>query len=108
MHFHLDGQGRCPTAAEAGVHNGNTAISTVDGHPAHGMIGTSLTTSGDTSPGSALAIDRFPTGSSFTYTRTIRLSGMANDSVRDGTAVVVVHGIDAGALRRPDRPVTLG
>ena len=94
MHVHIDGQGRCPTAAEAGTHHGNTAISTVDGHPAYGMIGTSLTTSGDTSPSSALAIDRFPTGSSYTYSRTIKLSGMANDSLRDGTAVVVVHGID--------------
>jgi hypothetical protein len=94
MHIHIDGQGRCPMASDAGMHNGNTAISTVDGHPAYGMIGTSLTTSGDTSPSSALAIDRFPTGSSFTYSRTIKLTGMANDSLRDGTAVVVVHGID--------------
>lgn len=94
MHVHIDGQGRCPTAAEAGTHHGHTAISTVDGHPAYGMIGTSLTTSGDTSPSSALAIDRFPTGSSYTYSRTIKLSGMANDSLRHGTAVVVVHGID--------------
>ena len=65
-HIHIDGQGRCPTAADAGTHNGNTAISTVDGQPAYGMIGTSLTTSGGTSPSSALAIDRFPTGSSYT------------------------------------------
>ncbi|MHC3534402.1 hypothetical protein ACLQ2M_41465, partial [Streptomyces sp. DT7] len=44
QHIHIDGQGRCPTAADAGVHNGKKSMSTSDGMQADGMIGTSLTT----------------------------------------------------------------
>lgn len=94
QHIHIDGTGQCPTAADAGQHNGNTAISTVDGQPAYGMIGTSLTTSGGTSAADGLAVQRFPSGSSFTYERTFKLSGKTVGAIRSGSAVVVVHGID--------------
>lgn len=94
MHVHIKGMGQCPTAADASIHNGNTAISTVDGVPAYGTIGTSLTTSGDTSAASALAVSRFPSGSVIDYNQPIRLSGKTVGAIRSGTAVVVVHGID--------------
>jgi hypothetical protein len=96
QHIHFGGEGRCPTAAEAGEHNGEKSLSTSDGHPAYGGIGTSLTTSGDTSPSSGLAVDRFPTpdGDSYTYERTFDLTADVADAVRDGNAVVVVHGFD--------------
>ncbi|MFE3504706.1 hypothetical protein [Kitasatospora sp. NPDC059160] len=94
MHIHVDGMGVCPTAAAATNLNGHTAISTSDGHPSYGMIGTSLTTSGDTSPASGLAVDRFPTGSSFHYARTVTVTDDVANNIRSGKAVIVVHGLD--------------
>ncbi|MEU8964204.1 hypothetical protein AB0C89_21215 [Streptomyces sp. NPDC048491] len=94
MHFHVNGQGACPTASAATQLNGHTALSTTDGHPAYGMIGTSLTTSGDTSPASALAVARFPVGGSFHYQRTITVTDDVARNIKAGKAVLVVHGID--------------
>lgn len=94
MHFHIDGKGTCPTRSAASDHNGHRAVSTVDGQPAYGSIGTSLTTSGDTSPASALAVDRFPSQGTFHYHRTIQVTPEVVDNIKSGKAVVVVHGID--------------
>src|ERR687898_2419600 len=47
----------CPTLAGSGSDN---LITTVEGLPSYGPIQVSLTTTGDTSPKSALAVDRFP------------------------------------------------
>src|SRR3712207_8509128 len=47
----------CPTLALSG---GDNLITTVEGVPAYGPIQVSLTTKGDTSPKSGLAVDRFP------------------------------------------------
>ncbi|MEU9071295.1 hypothetical protein AB0D60_30910 [Streptomyces sp. NPDC048306] len=57
-------------------------------------IGASLTTIGDASPASALAVDRFPKGDMYSYERSFTVSEEAAESLRGGTAVVVVHGID--------------
>ncbi|MFG2595911.1 hypothetical protein [Streptomyces sp. NPDC048462] len=94
QHIHIDGQGRCPTAADAGVHNGKKSMSTSDGMKAYGMIGTSLTTSGDNTPASALAVDRFPMGSSFHYERTQMVTDDVVKSIRANNSAIVVHGID--------------
>ncbi|WP_326682078.1 hypothetical protein [Streptomyces sp. NBC_01237] len=94
QHIHIDGQGRCPTAADAGVHNGKKSMSTSDGMKAYGMIGTSLTTTGDNTPTSALAVDRFPMGSAFHYERTQTVTDDVAKSIRANNAVIVVHGID--------------
>ncbi|WEH34078.1 LPXTG cell wall anchor domain-containing protein [Streptomyces sp. AM 4-1-1] len=94
QHIHIDGQGRCPTPADAGTHNGHRSMSTSDGMKAYGMIGTSLTTNGDNSPTSALAVTRFPMGSSFHYERTQMVTDKVADSIRKHNAVIVVHGID--------------
>lgn len=94
QHIHIKGSGECPKADAAHDHNGHKAISTTDGLPAYGKIGTSLTTKGDTSPNSALAIDRFPSTGSFHYTRTITVTPDVAAAVRADNAVIVVHGID--------------
>src|SRR5215211_6342313 len=47
----------CPTLADSGRDN---LITTAEGLPSYGPIQVSLTTKGDTSPKSALAVDRFP------------------------------------------------
>lgn len=94
QHFHIGAKGQCPPASAAKKHNGKLSINTTDGHPFYGGIGASLTTKGDTSPDSALAIDRFPMGSKFHYERTFTVDDATAKSLRNGTAVVVVHGID--------------
>ncbi|MFJ8364357.1 hypothetical protein [Streptomyces sp. NPDC093984] len=82
-HIHIDGMGMCPIAAAATNLNGHIAISTTDGMESYGMIGPSLATSGDTSPASALAVTRFPVGSSYQYWRTITVN---NDVASTTTA----------------------
>ncbi|MGV9270455.1 hypothetical protein ACWDRR_38110 [Kitasatospora sp. NPDC003701] len=94
MHIHVKGSGECPTADASRLHNGHLATSTTDGLAAYGAIGTSLTTTGDTSPGSALAVDRFPSAGTYTYSRTIAITDDVAQQVRRDNAVVVVHGID--------------
>jgi hypothetical protein len=94
QHIHIKGAGECPKADAAKDHNGHQAISTTDGAPAYGGIGTSLTTNGDSSPGSALAVDRFPATGSYHYSRTITVTSDVASAVKAGNAVIVVHGID--------------
>jgi hypothetical protein len=94
QHFHINAKGVCPPETVAKTRNGKTFLNTTDGAPFYGGIGTSLTTTGDTSPASGLAVDRFPTGDKVHYQRTIHLSDEAAKSLRAGTGVVVVHGID--------------
>ncbi|MEV6008592.1 hypothetical protein AB0M29_17475 [Streptomyces sp. NPDC051976] len=94
QHIHIKGSGECPKADAGHMHNGHVAISTTDGLPAYGKIGSSLTTKGDTSPGSALAVDRFPSTGSYHYTRTITVTPDVAQQIRANNAVVVVHGID--------------
>jgi hypothetical protein len=94
MHIHVKGSGECPNTHDSRLHNGHLATSTTDGLRAYGAIGTSLTTTGDTSPGSALAIDRFPSAGTYTYSRTIQITDDVAQQVRHDNAVVVVHGID--------------
>ncbi|GAA2497183.1 hypothetical protein [Streptomyces gobitricini] len=94
QHFHIGAKGVCPPDSAAMKRNGKVFLNTTDGAPFYGGIGTSLTTTGDTSPASGLAVDRFPVGSKVHYERTIHLSDEAAKSLREGTGVVVVHGID--------------
>lgn len=69
-------------------------ISTTEGLRAYGGHVTSLTTSGDTSMSSALAITRMPSGPSAAYDRTITLDSQTVAALKAGTAVIVVHGLD--------------
>ncbi|WP_052091180.1 hypothetical protein [Modestobacter caceresii] len=118
MHIHYgdDARNECPTVADATNTRGDTGISrlsTVDGLPAYGPIVVSLTTTGDTSPASALAVSRFPvsTDGDLDYSRDrIEFTDVAGtgypgaggtgtakqiaDAIRDGEGVVVIHGVD--------------
>lgn len=95
MHLHGVEAGTdrgCPDpSADA---DGNGLVNVLEGAPSYGGILASLTTSGDTSPGSALALDRFPVADAtgyLSYTRTfVDATALANAD----TAQVVVHGID--------------
>jgi LPXTG-motif cell wall-anchored protein len=102
QHIHIAAKGVCPPASAATRHKGHLAISTVDGQPFYGRIGASLTTIGDTSPDSALAVKRFPNKGSYFYSRTIKVNHATAESLRDGTAVIVVHGIDYNRNGRYD------
>ncbi|SFA81424.1 hypothetical protein SAMN05216266_101598 [Amycolatopsis marina] len=95
QHFHIGGAGQCPTSERDT--NGDGIVSTVEGQPDYGSIGTSLTTSGDTSPASGLAVDRFPTAPNgfVRYDRTITVNDESAQNLRAGNAVIVLHGIDA-------------
>ncbi|RZE02402.1 hypothetical protein C0Q64_11965 [Streptomyces albidoflavus] len=102
QHFHIAAKGQCPPASAARTVNGMKSVFTTDGAPFYGAIGTSLTTTGDTGPDSGLAVDRFPVGSKIDYHRTITVTPEAAKSLRDGTAVVVVHGIDVNGNGKYD------
>jgi serine/threonine-protein kinase len=95
MHIHADALGTCPTGKAARDHNGHLAISTKDGAPFYGHVVTSLTTRGKTDSDSFLAFKRFPSTGSIKYSRTIDVGPVVAASIRqNGSAVVVIHGID--------------
>jgi hypothetical protein len=96
MHFHFDAMSdhNCPTVRDD--KNGDHRLSTTEGHSSYGMIKTSLTTRGDTSPNSGLAVNRFPTTphGKLKYDRTIRVSKQLARKIKHGKVAVVIHGID--------------
>jgi hypothetical protein len=92
QHFHIGAQGACPTDADDG--DGDGFVSVTEGAPYYGDIGASLTTEGDTSPDSGLAVDRFPTDGNLSYERTFDVSEDVAAAFEDGTAVLVLHGVD--------------
>ena len=96
QHIHIASQGVCPPPSADT--DGDGVVSTPEGQPFYGTIGQSLTTEGDTSADSALAVERFPGGSSYTYERTFDLNAETAKSLKDGDAVVVVHGVDPANL----------
>lgn len=95
MHLHgVPGEATdraCPGPDAAGD---DGVVTVVDGAPFYGGILASLTTTGDTSAASALALDRFPVADasgSLEYSRTFANEAAYADA---GTVQVVVHGID--------------
>lgn len=93
IHFGQQALNECPTAVHAGKDH---QLETAEGVPAYGPVKKSLTTSGGTSPASALAVDRFPTapGGRFHYERDLRFGANLAEAVRDGKGIVVIHGVD--------------
>jgi hypothetical protein len=90
----------CPTLAASGRDN---LITTAEGLPSYGPIQVSLTTKGDTSPKSALAVDRFPVANakgSVEYERTFSVS--ADVAKNLGKKVIVQHGVDLNDNGRYD------
>lgn len=92
QHIHGTGQGVCPTASADTNHDG--VISTPEGQPAYGKVLTTLSTSGDTSSAAATNTSIAPTGSSYSYTRTITLDQATLSSIQADNAVIVVHGLN--------------
>ncbi len=98
QHIHIAG-GSCPTGTTLDKNN-DGVISTTEGAPAYGGIGTTLSTKGDTSPKAGTDIKIAPAGDSTSYHRTIKLSGATVSSLKAGTGVVVVHGLDPATLSK--------
>jgi hypothetical protein len=98
QHIHIAGQGSCPTTSAD--KNNDGVISTTEGGPAYGAIGTTLSVKGDTSPSAGTDIKIAPGGGSTSYSRTIKLSGDTLSSLKAGTGVVVVHGLDPATLSK--------
>ena len=97
MHIHAGGQGICPPASAARLHNGHLSISTTNGIQFYGPPQTSLTNFGDTSVKSIVDFSRYPTTGNIRYKRTIQLPSGIAAAIRAGNAVIVVHGIDYNA-----------
>jgi hypothetical protein len=90
----------CPTLAASGADN---LITTAEGLPSYGPIQVSLTTKGDTSPASALAVDRFPVANakgSVNYERTLSVSRNVANNL--GEKAIVQHGVDLNGNGRYD------
>ena len=96
QHIHIGAKGECPTPAADT--DGDGVISTTEGGPSYGAIGTTLSTSGDTSPAAGTTLDVAPSGGSYDYNRTFTVDPATLDSLKAGTAVVVVHGLDPATL----------
>jgi hypothetical protein len=98
QHIHIGAMGTCPT--KSADTNNDGVISTTEGAPAYGGIGTTLSTKGDTSPKAGTNIKIAPGGGSTNYHRTINLSQATLKSLRSGTGVIVVHGLDPTTLSK--------
>ncbi|WP_207344859.1 hypothetical protein [Arthrobacter sp. E3] len=96
QHIHIDGAGVCP--APSADTSGDGVISTTEGGPSYGKIGTTLSTSGDTSDKAALDLAVAGMGASYKYERTFTMNAETIASMKAGKAVVVVHGLDPATL----------
>lgn len=96
MHIHFGKQARheCPTVRDDS--NSDHRLTTAEGLPAYGPVRVSLTTRGDTSPKSTLAVNRFPKAKDrqIHYDRTIGIGQKLARAIENGKGVVVIHGID--------------
>jgi hypothetical protein len=98
QHVHINGAGQCPTTSADKNHDG--VISTTEGGPAYGAIGTTLSTSGDTSPKAGTTLTVAPSGGSTTYHRTFTMNAATITAIKAGKGVVVVHGLDPSTLSK--------
>ena len=95
IHFGTEARHECPAAADDA--SGDGTLNTTEGGPAYGGIVVSLTKTGDTSPESGLAVDRFDTapGGEIAYQRgSIDVDPGVADAIAAGQSVVVIHGVD--------------
>jgi len=93
MHIH-GGTGNCPPASAAVVYKGNRFIGASVGDKYYGPVVTSLTQTGDTSPANHLSSSLFPQVGDIRYERTLTLGPGVAQQIRNGLAVIVVHGIN--------------
>ena len=94
IHYGEQATHECPTVRDDT--NRDFRLNVVEGVPRYGPIAVSLTTSGDTSPASGLAVDRFSTAPRgvIDYDRTVKTSKAVARAIRNGEGVLVVHGVD--------------
>jgi hypothetical protein len=94
IHFGADARHECPSVFDDA--NDDFRLTTSEGAPAYGPVRVSLTTEGDTSPDSVLAVDRYPTapGGEEHYDRMIISQKAVGRAIRRGDAVIVIHGVD--------------
>lgn len=93
VHYAEGARNECPTAADDADASGT--LNTTEGAPAYGGIVVSLTTTGDTSPSSGLAVDRFGVGDDVSYSRgDVTVTPEVAEDILSGESVVVVHGVD--------------
>ena len=96
QHIHIGAQGTCPDMSAD--KDGDGVVSTTEGAPFYGGIGTTLSTSGDTSPKAGTTLTVAPSGAGFDYSRTFTLDEKTLSALKAGTGVVVVHGLDPATL----------
>jgi hypothetical protein len=101
MHIH-GGTGSCPTASAATVVNGHRFVSAGAADPIYGGVVASLTQTGATSPDKHLISRLYPAVGNIRYTRTFTLAPGVAAEIRQGIAVIVVHGIDYNGNGRYD------
>ena len=95
LHFGAEARNECPNVFDDA--NNDLRLNVVEGVPDYGPILKSLTTSGDTSPKSGLAVDRFPTApkGKVKYDRVINFApGAVLRAIKSGKGVIVIHGVD--------------
>lgn len=94
IHFGAKARHECPTVFDDD--NLDFRLNTAEGLPAYGPVRVSLTTRGDTSADSVLAVKRFPTAprGRVHYYREMRTGAKVARGIRRGNAVVVIHGVD--------------
>ena len=100
QHIHGDTTGamkHCP--APSADKDGNGFISIEEGFPDYGDIHISLTTEGDTTKASGLAVDRMPTADAqgnLSYTRTLTAAELPKGTLENlANLHIVQHGVDA-------------
>lgn len=92
QHIHIDGNATCPVASADTNKDG--VISTVEGQPAYGKIGTTLSMKGATDGSTALDVTVAPGGGSYTYKRTFTINAATLTAIQKNKAVIVVHGLN--------------
>lgn len=95
IHFSDEALHECPVAGDDT--DGSGTLNTTEGDPAYGAVQVSLTTTGDTSADSVLAVDRFDTapGGDISYERgSIDVAPEIATAIAAGESVLVVHGVD--------------
>ncbi|WNI27516.1 hypothetical protein [Streptomyces sp. ITFR-6] len=102
IHGSTDGHDfRCPDMSAD--KDGDGIVSTAEGLPVYGDINISLTTKGDTSKDSGLAVDRMPVADKdgkLSYSRTIPVPHAVTEHIKD--LHVVQHGIDPNGNAKYD------
>jgi hypothetical protein len=95
IHYGEEARHECPTLGDDSNDDGH--LNTSEGVPAYGEIVVSLTKTGDTSPDSGLAVERFDTakGGKISYERgSIKVSKDVAEDILSGESAVVIHGVD--------------